>query len=141
MTSSTERVRRWREINRDSYNEYMTRYNRVLPSDIEVMLENPDEIWFEREYRKRKNMKIATPDWVDAREIRRIYEECVRLSKKMGMRFSVHHDVPISHRNVCGLHVPANLRVVSERYKDGVGRKFYPKRIEQEMLSANGSPL
>jgi hypothetical protein len=104
MSSSTERVRRWREVNRESYNEYMARYNRVATSDIEKML------------------------------------ECVRLSKKMGMRFSVHHDVPISHRNVCGLHVPANLRVVSERYKEGVGRKFYPEKVEQEMLSANGSP-
>lgn len=111
-------------MNRESYNDYMSRYNRVEVSDIERMLENPDEVWFEREYRKRQKLKRATPEWVDHREIRRIYEECIRLSKEMNMPFVVHHDIPISHPKVCGLHVPWNLRVVSRRYKDGVGRKL-----------------
>lgn len=137
MSSSTERVRKWRGINRDSYNEYMSRYLNVTNQDIEEMLENPEECWFEREYRKRNKMKMATPPWADRGEIRRIYEEGVRLSKRMNMEFVVHHEIPISHRNVCGLHVPWNLKVVSRRFKDGVGRKFNSEKESRELLNAN----
>lgn len=100
-------------------------------ASITSMLEDPDEIWFEKEPRKRKALKQATPTWADREEIRRIYEKCDELNQRYpGTGFVVHHVIPISHRQVCGLHVPENLKVVSLSMKKKLGRKFIPNRIE-----------
>lgn len=47
---------------------------------------------------------IATPPWVDMREIRKVYEEAAVKGWTVG------HIVPLNHPLVCGLHVPWNLK-------------------------------
>lgn len=46
-----------------------------------------------------------TPGWADLAEIRRLYAAC-----PPGMH--VDHEIPLCGRNVSGLHVPSNLRLV-----------------------------
>lgn len=124
MSSYTaiERTRLWRNNNRAAYNRYMHGYKH--PS-IVVMLGDPNEIWFERDDRKRRALIQATPIWADRYEIRRIYQKCVELNQKYpGTGFVVHHIVPITHRLVCGLHVHENLEIVSISRKKQLGRKF-----------------
>ena len=119
---STHRTRAWRERNRAKHNRYMREYR---DNPIDVMLGDPDELWFERNARKRKLMKLATPGWVDKDRVRAIYRKCAELNRQYpGTGFVIHHDIPISHPNVCGLHVEDNLRVVSKNLKAGLGRGF-----------------
>lgn len=55
-------------------------------------------------YKVRKANMYAVPDWVSEDDLLPIYEEAYRLGAR------VKHIVPIKARkNVCGLHVPANL--------------------------------
>lgn len=57
----------------------------------------------------------ATPRWVDADDrfvMREIYELARLRTKLTGLDWHVDHIVPISGDGVCGLHVPANLRVI-----------------------------
>ena len=122
MRSSTTRTQRWRSNNQSRHNEYMRSYQ---TTDISNMLSDPDELWFERNARKRKLLKQATPRWIDPYGIRRVYEQCVELNRKYpNTGFVVHHIVPISHSRVCGLHVPENLKIVSIKLKRFLGRKF-----------------
>ncbi|RMH17169.1 MAG: hypothetical protein D6698_08705 [Gammaproteobacteria bacterium] len=89
------------------------------------MLLDPNEIWFTKDYRKRKKLKQATPAWANHRAIREIYQQCLHLNQQYpGMGFTVHHIIPISHPKVCGLHVPENLTIVSNSAKQLLGRKF-----------------
>lgn len=96
---------------------------------IREMLEDPEEIWFERDARKRRLLKQATPEWVDRIAIREIYEKCELLNQRYpGTGFVVHHMIPISHPRACGLHVPENLKIVSRSVKKGLGRKLWDQR-------------
>lgn len=46
---------------------------------------------------------LATPPWVNMREIAKIYAEAKTEGK------TVDHIIPLNHPRVCGLHVPWNL--------------------------------
>lgn len=62
------------------------------------------EVWIK--YRR------ARPEWVDRSELRWFWKESRRLTELTGVQHSVDHIVPLLHPLVCGLHVPANLRVI-----------------------------
>lgn len=54
----------------------------------------------------------AMPPWADQKAIEEIYAEAARLTAETGFTYSVDHIVPRKHPDVCGLHVPWNLRVI-----------------------------
>jgi hypothetical protein len=64
--------------------------------------------------RRAKKLK-ATPDWLteEQREfISNLYKFRSNISGVVGREYHVDHIVPLQGRNVCGLHVPWNLRVI-----------------------------
>lgn len=66
--------------------------------------------------RKRRH-RDATPPWVTAeqkQQMRQLYLEAQRLTKLTGERYVVDHIVPLINPEVCGLHVPWNLRVMTQ---------------------------
>jgi hypothetical protein len=63
--------------------------------------------------RRAKRMR-ATPPWVDEKETLSFYLEARRLTHVTGVKHVVDHIIPLTHSDVCGLHVPANLQVISE---------------------------
>lgn len=66
---------------------------------------------------KRRSAKLnATPDWLtqeDWQEIELIYRLRDELEKQTGVLYHVDHIVPLQGENVCGLHVPWNLQVIT----------------------------
>jgi len=55
------------------------------------------------------------PEWLDKNEVNRIaskYELAKYLSEETGIPWHVDHIIPLQGENVCGLHVPWNLRVI-----------------------------
>ena len=66
--------------------------------------------------RKRRH-RSATPKWVTKEqklEMRKLYLSAQRLTKLTGERYVVDHIVPLINPEVCGLHVPWNLRVMTQ---------------------------
>ena len=60
--------------------------------------------------RREKRIAKATPKWVDRKAIALVYEEARRIEQQTGIPHHVDHIVPLYGENVCGLHVPWNLR-------------------------------
>lgn len=55
----------------------------------------------------------ATPPWVNRLDLYPIYAECHRISRESGVMHHVDHIVPLRGKNVCGLHVPWNLQILT----------------------------
>lgn len=65
---------------------------------------------------KRRSQKLkATPPWLSGTQlahIQRTYKLCNVISEATGQKYHVDHIVPLQGKDVCGLHVPWNLRVI-----------------------------
>ena len=74
--------------------------------------ENPDRV---REYTaaRRAAERNAMPPWVDRQAVRAVYEESARLTRETGDDHHVDHIIPLVHPDVCGLHIPENLQVLT----------------------------
>jgi hypothetical protein len=80
-----------------------------------------------------------TPKWADIAAIEAIYAECKRLNKiyykenniprhtKKKPRIAkwhVDHFIPVKGKNVCGLHVETNLRIITGKENMSKGNKY-----------------
>lgn len=66
---------------------------------------------------RRRKHREATPKWItqaQKREIREIYKIAITMTKTTGEQYVVDHIVPLRSEIVCGLHVPWNLRVITQ---------------------------
>jgi 5-methylcytosine-specific restriction endonuclease McrA len=66
--------------------------------------------------RKRKHRQ-ATPIWLTYKqksEMRELYKIAITMTKTTGERYAVDHIIPLRSDVVCGLHVPWNLRVITQ---------------------------
>jgi hypothetical protein len=60
-------------------------------------------------------IRRATPPWLSAaqkQDIEGIYASARLITKSTGVLHHVDHIIPLNGRNVCGLHVAWNLRVI-----------------------------
>jgi 5-methylcytosine-specific restriction endonuclease McrA len=48
-------------------------------------------------------------------EIRQIYQIAITMTKTTGERYVVDHIIPLRSEVICGLHVPWNLRVITQK--------------------------
>lgn len=73
-----------------------------------------------RQTRKQK----ATPSWADLDAIKAVYKRAAELRRTTGEDWHVDHEIPLKHPLVCGLHVPANLRVISAAANQSKGNRL-----------------
>lgn len=78
--------------------------------------ENPETYKALTSLRRRRH-RDATPPWLtkeQKRSIRELYLHAMRMSETTGERYVVDHIVPLQGETVSGLHVPWNLRVITQ---------------------------
>ena len=64
--------------------------------------------------KRRASRRMAFPSWANADRIKEIYTEASR-RRRAGENVHVDHVIPLSGKLVSGLHVEANLEIVSAR--------------------------
>ena len=77
---------------------------------------NKTQIRADTKARRRKHRE-ATPPWLTRKqksEIRQLYQIAITMTQTTGEQYVVDHIVPLRSHEVCGLHVPWNLRVITQ---------------------------
>lgn len=96
--------KKWRDRNPDKCRELKARW---LSKNKDIALSYTSN--------RRRRVRNATPKWVtdtDMCVMRSMYLECRRISSESGVPHHVDHVIPLKGKNVCGLHVPYNLRII-----------------------------
>lgn len=77
---------------------------------------NPD-LYRELVSVRRRRFRDATPKWLSSEqkmEIRLKYRLAIEMSRATGIRHAVDHVIPLQGEDVCGLHVPWNMEVITQ---------------------------
>jgi 5-methylcytosine-specific restriction endonuclease McrA len=77
---------------------------------------NKTQVRADTKARRRKHRE-ATPLWLTRKqksEIRQLYQIAITMTQTTGEQYVVDHIVPLRSDVVCGLHVPWNLRVITQ---------------------------
>ena len=81
-------------------------------------------------YRYCKAAILASGPWVRRRDLAPYYRRARELTAQTGRQYVVDHIVPLVHPYVCGLNVPANLRVVPKVVNAAKSNRFAPDQTE-----------
>ena len=101
----SQRVLKWQRENKEKYAEKSKR-----------CYEKTKHKKFAWQALARAAKRNAVPKWIDdqlKQEIQKFYIEARAKTKETGINYEVDHIVPLMGDNVCGLHVPWNLRVIT----------------------------
>ena len=82
-----------------------------------ALYERTKSIYIQRATDRHAKKLNAMPSWLtkeDRNAIAEIYKQCRDRSEADGIQYNVDHIVPLQGKNVCGLHVPWNLQVLTE---------------------------
>lgn len=78
-------------------------------------LKNPEEVKASTKHRRDKH-KQATPKWLTSeqkKQIRQLYVDAMITSRVTSVPYVVDHIIPLRSDEVCGLHVPWNLQIMT----------------------------
>ena len=113
-----DRKNDWYQANRDAViDRAKTRPVEKLREYRNVWKENNMvQVRADTKARRRKHRE-ATPPWLTRKqktEIRQLYQIAITMTKTTGEQYVVDHIIPLRSPDVCGLHVPWNLRVITQ---------------------------
>jgi 5-methylcytosine-specific restriction endonuclease McrA len=113
-----ERKNEWYQENREMViNNAATRPAHVLREYRNAWkANNKTQVLADNKVRRRKHRE-ATPPWLTRKqksEIRQLYQIAITMTQTTGEQYVVDHIVPLRSHEVCGLHVPWNLRVITQ---------------------------
>lgn len=86
-------------------------------------------------HRRIRAASIYKNDAQIAKHLRLIYKTAKDMSKQFGVQLHVDHIYPIHGKNVCGLHVPWNLRIVTADF-NGTKKAKMPRPEETGAMAA-----
>lgn len=108
----------WYEANK----EQVINAAKTRPSHVKKMYQSAwkerNIVWVRADTKaRRRKHREATPKWLSRKqksEIRQLYQIAITMTQTTGEQYVVDHIVPLRSHEVCGLHVPWNLRVITQ---------------------------
>ncbi len=113
-----DKVKATRDAHKDKYNAHKRAHrHQATETARRRRLEFP-EVHRANKAKRRAAKKNATPSWANFGKIVEIYKQAAGEGKH------VDHIVPLQHPKVCGLHVEANLQLLTKTENLRKGNKF-----------------
>lgn len=96
-------------------NYYLNNTDKIREYNKNYKLRNPDKN--AAKSAKYRAVKLqATPKWLTKQQYTQIlyfYTKARNLEEETGVKYQVDHIIPLRGKNVCGLHVPWNLQIIT----------------------------
>lgn len=113
---NTRRGKKWKSRNREKHNALNREYSKKNREKCAA------------KYARYFCSKIsAIPAWLtknDRDQINQIYSEAKKITDKTGIKHEVDHIVPLQGKDVRGLHVPWNLRIITAKENRSKGSRM-----------------
>jgi len=78
-----------------------------------------NKVWVRADTKaRRRKHRLATPVWLSRQQkaaIRHMYQAAIVMTQTTGEQYVVDHIYPLRSDEVCGLHVPWNLRIITRK--------------------------
>jgi len=107
----------------------LNRWRQKNPEKAKAQKHAQPEMKAERQTRRNATKLHATPPWADFDAIQKLYALSKELTTETGIKHEVDHIIPLRGKNVTGLHVHQNLRVIPKAENASKGNRFYPELL------------
>jgi hypothetical protein len=108
----------WYQANRDAVIDRAKTRPYEETKEYKKRWKENNQVWVRADTKaRRRKHREATPPWLTKKqktEIRQLYQIAITMTKTTGEQYVVDHIVPLRSSDVCGLHVPWNLRVITQ---------------------------
>ena len=113
-----ERKHEWYQENRDQVIAAAATRPQHVKREYQQAWKERNPVWTRADTKaRRRKHRSATPPWLTRKqksEIRQLYQIAITMTQTTGEQYVVDHIYPLRSEAVCGLHVPWNLRVVTQ---------------------------
>lgn len=104
---------------------YLANRERLNARALVYAKQNP-QVYAARAMMRIAIKKKATPPWSETEKIVTLYEQAAQLRNETGIAWHVDHIVPLNSPTVCGLHVFANLQVITATKNLSKSNTYWP---------------
>jgi hypothetical protein len=113
-----DRKNQWYLANRDQVIEQAKTRPYEVTKEYKRAWKERNLVWVRADTKaRRRKHRQATPKWLSSKqkaEIRQLYQIAITMTRTTGEQYVVDHIIPLRSDDVCGLHVPWNLRVITQ---------------------------
>lgn len=112
-----ERYKAKKEKIREKGREYYHKNKEKLLEKQRVWAQKNPDLVRKQSAEKRARKRNSIPPWLtedQKYQIKLMYTLAKTLEKNTGIKYHVDHIIPLKHSNMCGLHVPWNLQVITD---------------------------
>jgi 5-methylcytosine-specific restriction endonuclease McrA len=113
-----DRKHAWYQENREQVIQAAATRPQHVKREYQAAWKERNVVWVRADTKaRRRKHRDATPKWLSRKqksEIRQLYQIAITMTQTTGEQYVVDHIVPLRGEAVCGLHVPWNLRVITQ---------------------------
>lgn len=108
----------WYQANREQVIRAASTRPAEVKREYQAAWKERNSVWVKADTKsRRRKHREATPKWLTVAQkatMREIYKIAITMTQTTGEQYVVDHIVPLRSHEVCGLHVPWNLRVITQ---------------------------